>query len=78
MTKPDHNTADDDGRTPLHDAAQMGYVKICKIIAQSLPSGHRNPRDSEGLTPRDEAINSYRRGDITLDTLNQIKALCSS
>ena len=78
MTKPAHNTADIDRDTPLHRAAEMGYVKICKIIAQNLPSGHRNPRDSEGCTPRDLAINSYRRGDITFDTLNQIKALCAS
>ena len=77
MTKPAHNTADDDGTTPLHHAAQKGYVKICKIIAQSLPSGHRNP-DSHGCTPRDLAIKSYRRGKITLDTVNQIKALCES
>ena len=64
-----------EGSTPLHLAAGKGSVQMCKIIAQTLPLGHRNPRDFEGQTPCDYAIRSHRHGDITLDSLDQIKAL---
>ena len=67
-----------EGSTPLHLAAGKGFVQMCKILAQNLPLGHRNPRDFEGRTPCDYTIENHRRGDISLDTLDQIKALCET
>ena len=47
------------GATPLHIAAQYGYVTVINILLQS----HANPNamDYQGLTPLDYAISRYDR-----------------
>ena len=37
------------GRTPMHFAAQNGYIDVVKFIAETLDEV--NPRDAQGLTP---------------------------
>ena len=45
----DKNPKDHEGRTPLHDAAEFGHSKICKLILDATKNWH--PKTSKGLTP---------------------------
>ena len=38
-----------DGKTLLHFAAELGYLKVCKIITKNLVD--KNPADNDGWTP---------------------------
>ena len=35
--------------TPLHSAAQCGYVKVCRLIMETLVD--KNPGNNDGVTP---------------------------
>mgnify|MGYP001352560381 CR=1 FL=1 len=39
------------GRTPLHVAAQRGYLDVIECIFECLWKEDRNPRDDTGITP---------------------------
>ena len=43
------NPSDDEGDTPLHIAAQEGYLNVCQAIMKQLID--KNPRDYDGITP---------------------------
>ena len=49
----DKNPADEDGMTPLHNAALQGHVEVCDLIIQNVKNKH--PRDNDGKTPLDYA-----------------------
>ena len=44
----DKNPANEDGITPLHNAARAGHLEICKLILQNVDM--KNPPDSTGET----------------------------
>ena len=50
------NPRNQDGITPLHNAAKHGHLEICKLICQSI--GNKNPADNRGETPIDMALAS--------------------
>ena len=41
------------GRTPLHFAASMGRLEMCKLILENV--NDKNPVDNNGKTPKDIA-----------------------
>ena len=43
------NPKDDQGKTPLHNAAQYGYLDVCKAIMEKIKD--KNPKDDNGRTP---------------------------
>ena len=42
----DKNPSNDWGRTPLHNAAEKGFVEICQLLIQN--STDKNPSDNDG------------------------------
>ena len=44
------------GRTPLHIAAQNGYLDVCKLIAENIQE--KNPQDNFGITPIQTAVDN--------------------
>ena len=45
----ENSTKDDYGKTPLHYAAEKGYLKECKVILENVQE--KNPKDNIGFTP---------------------------
>ena len=45
----DKNPSNDWGQTPLHIAAEKGFVEICQLLIQNAPD--KNPSDKYGQTP---------------------------
>ena len=47
------NPKNNEGETPLHIAASLGYLEICRLIIFSLVinNKHVNPREAIGCTP---------------------------
>ena len=46
------NPSDENGYTPLHEAAQGGHIDICKLILDKITV--KNPSDENGYTPLHE------------------------
>ena len=49
----DKNPRMNNGMTPLHFAAQLGHLEVCKLICQNIVD--INPSDDTGRTPLDIA-----------------------
>ena len=49
----DKNPADENGFTPLHEAAVQGQLQVCNYIMAYLKN--KNPGDNQGQTPLHKA-----------------------
>ena len=45
------NPQDHNDNTPLHFAAEKGYLNICKLIMQNVYVYDKNPENNFGVTP---------------------------
>ena len=43
-----------DGDTPLHEAARLGHLRFCQLINQQIPD-NKHQRNNKGKTPLDLA-----------------------
>jgi ankyrin repeat protein len=50
----DKNPLDNDGVTPLHDAAMGNHFGVCKLITENTED--KNPMSNNGRTPSDIAL----------------------
>ena len=50
----DKNPLDNDGVTPLHDAAMGNHFEVCKLITENTED--KNPLANNGRTPSDLAL----------------------
>ena len=50
------NPRNEEGITPLHNAAETGKFEICKLICQSIIAEDKNPKSNNGKTPIDFAL----------------------
>ena len=51
----DKNPANDIGDTPLHNAAEKGFMNACVTVCKYIPIEERNPKNNAGQTPMDLA-----------------------
>ena len=60
----DKNPSDENGWTPLHDAALEGSEKICRLIMNKVEN--KRPLDTGGRTPEDVAFGQGFRNIVEL------------